>query len=123
MKYPVVVEKKIKASRQRLSTWLALALIGTTFGVLPASAQTPLDYEMAVLDMLRYGDCRYDNGADQAQIRFARQIAPKLGLTAVQITDPRSPYRRELRDAVARLGARGLVTSEGEVLTLVDCAG
>ena len=95
----------------------------TLLGAAPVAAQTTLEYETAVLDMLRYGDCRYDNGADNAEIRFARQIAPKLGLTSAQITNPRSPHWQALREAVARLKARGLVSSEGKVLSLVDCAG
>ncbi|WP_299814222.1 hypothetical protein [uncultured Jannaschia sp.] len=115
-------EKPAETARRAVG-WLAAFLTGTTLIALTASAQTTLEYEQAVLDTLRYGECRYDNSADGAEMRFARQVAPKLGLTSVQITDRRSPHRRALREAVVRLEGRGLVASEGEVLHLVGCGG
>ncbi len=87
----------------------------------PAAARTALDYEDALRAALVQQGCAFDGAAEGGERRFARQLASTLGVPAAEIMDRRGPHHAALRDAVAALGERGVLSVEGARIALTDC--
>ena len=87
----------------------------------PAAAQTALDYEDALRAALVQQGCAFDGAAGGGERRFARQLASTLGVPAAEIMDRRGLHHAALRDAVAALARRGVLSVEGARMALTDC--
>ena len=98
----------------RLTTLLALAVV-------PAAAQTALDYDAALRAALIAQGCAFDAAGTRSEAQFARQLSRTLGVPAAEISDRRGPHHAALARVVAEMAERGLLAVDGTRMALTDC--